>query len=122
MKKNLESKNRKTELLHDLTRLNYKTVRAALRRNRWDFVAAFLELKGGLTGVDFETAIAATIKATQDLARMFENLREPIEQMIENAFNWTVETTAEIVSTVTPAILAAINGENEETGAEYDGI
>lgn len=120
MKKNLNSKNRKTELLHDLTRLNYKTVRAALRRNRWDFVAAFFELKGGFT--EFETAITAAAESMRKLAQILNDVREPIEQMIETAFNWTIETTAEIVSTVTPAILAAINGENEETGAEYDGI
>jgi hypothetical protein len=117
MKKKLDSKNKKTELLHELTRFNYKPVRAALRRNRWDFVAAFLELKGGLTTVQYDAAIAAANKALQDLARMFENLREPIEQMIETAFNWTVETTAKIVSTVTPAILAAIDGNKEDTGA-----
>lgn len=120
MKKKLDSKNRKTELLHDLTRLNYKPVRAALRRNNWDFVAAFWELNGGFE--KFETAIAATAESMRKLAQIFNDVREPIEQMIETAFNWTVETTAEIVSTVTPAILAAIYDEEENTGAEYDGI
>lgn len=113
MKKKLDSKNKKTEMLHDLTRLNYKTVRAALRRNHWHFVAALAELKG----VDFETAIAAAAESLRKLAQTLNDVREPIEQMIETAFNWTVETTAKIVSTVTPAILAAIDGEKENTGA-----
>lgn len=115
MKKKLDSKNKKTELLHDLTRLNYKTVRAALRRNHWHFVAAFWELNGGFE--KHETAIAAAAESLRKLAQTLNDVREPIEQMIETAFNWTVETTAKIVSTVTPAILAAIDGDKENTGA-----
>ncbi len=115
MKKKLDSKNKKTELLHELTRLNYKPVRAALRRNHWDFVAAFWELNGGVE--KFETAIAAAAESMRILAQKINDIREPIEQMIETAFNWTVETTAKIVSTVTPDILAAIYGEKEDTGA-----
>lgn len=94
MKKKLDSKNKKTELLHELTLLNYKPVRAALRRNRWDILAAYLELKGGLTGVQYETAIAATINAAHNLARIFDDFRESV--------NYACETMREFVQAITP--------------------
>ncbi len=133
MKKKLDSKNKKTELLHELTLLNYKPVRAAFRRNRWDCLAAYLELKGGLTGVQYETAIAATIKAAQALARIFDGFCESVncacETMREFAqafYNlpslepWTAETSADILNG--NEIKQIFDDEINEGGADNAGI
>lgn len=113
MKKKLDSKNKKTELLHELTLLNYKPVRAALRRNRWDFLAAYLELKGGLTGVQYDAAIAATIKAAQALARILDGLRESV--------NCACETMREFAQALAQGINDGLDNENEG-GADNAGI
>lgn len=57
------SRNKTINLLHETTLKSFKDCRAALKRNKWDFAAAYIELLGGLDWHDFGATLSKAIDA-----------------------------------------------------------
>ena len=83
------SKNKIIKELHETTLIPFKDCRATLKRNKWNFRAAYIKLNGGLNPSDYNIAAAEFVErithVADELSRAFLNLREPIKAATESA-------------------------------------
>lgn len=82
------SKNKIIKELHETTLIPFKDCRATLKRNKWNFRAAYIKLNGGLNPSDYNIAAAEFAEkmsnVADELSRAFLNLREPIKAAAES--------------------------------------